>query len=90
MAIDLTNKELSFVLKFKTQVSALLTAYEACQDLRIQYDALAYSGALLDGAFTGENNHLDNTVVGNAFTSLDAIKTLMGQGHATNLYKVVR
>lgn len=89
MSTNLVLKQSNFLSRYKQEVFNFLTAFENCKKLRAEYDALGYSGEFLSEAILGQNAHLDNGIIADGFSSLDAIKNLMETGHATNLYKVV-
>lgn len=57
--------------------------------LNAQYVAGDLGNVLVDGDFVGDNAGISQADLVAAISSLDAIKTLLGQGHATNLYKVL-
>ncbi len=92
MALTATEKT-SFINRVRSSSLKICQAWEEMQAELDQWTALDMGGAesedkLQDSDFIGDNAGLDvadiSAVVG---TSLTALTTMMGQGHATNYYR---
>lgn len=82
-------KHSNFVSRMVAEVGQFLETYQELQQLRAEWDALGYSSAITQTDLDGLNSHLTPQMLADAFSSLAAIKAVMDQGHATNLYKIV-
>ena len=90
---DLAAKKANFISRYKTNVTELLNIVTELKELRTEWDSQGYSSAIVDGDFTGDNNHLTAANLASAITSIQAITDLLaanGNAHYTNLYRVVR
>lgn len=91
---DLTVKKSNFISRTVAAVTALLTDVEGIQALRQEWDALGYSpgsgpeSELSPGDCNGANAHVSPAILADAFNSLEALKTLLLDGHLTNLSKL--
>lgn len=86
------DKDQAYVTNVRLKVTQILLALEQLEGLRKEWDAGGYSGAT-ELAFTGNNDHMDATILSNSINSYDAIETLLsggGNAHYTNLYKAKR
>lgn len=82
-------KHSNFVSKMVGQVAEFLEDYQELLQLRAEWDALGYSSAITQDDLLGSNEHLTPQMLADAFSSLAAIKAVMDQGHATNLYRLL-
>lgn len=75
-----------WISRYRGQVTAFLNALEDLLALKQQYTALDYGNTLTDEDLAGANSDLTLPDIPAAVSSVDAIATLVGQGHNTNLY----
>jgi hypothetical protein len=93
---NLSGKKSDFVSRLVTDVSSLLDATDNLLALRLQYDSLGMAPGgtgpyvLTQDDILIANNHLTPQEIADAFSSLDAHKALLVQGHLTNLNKIRR
>lgn len=77
------------ITKVRQAATKIIDAVDDLTALKAEYDALDLGSALTVNDFEGSNAHLNVAAIAAVEgTTLSAIKTLMAQGHATNLYKV--
>ena len=95
--MPLTPKEKKvFINNVRDAANQILKGVNELKFLRDQWDALDMGGSLTDDRlqdsdFTDDNIGLSAADVINVFGStLPALKTLLNQGHATNLFRVRR
>ena len=69
-------------------IRRIVDAIGELDNLRSEWDALGLSGTLTPENFVGENEGLMGDDIAGVYTTHAALKALMAQGHATNLYKV--
>lgn len=72
----------NFEHRVREATKTYLRAYERMVGIKAEYTALGGADFVAD--LTGD---LGTTGVTGIITSVGALETLMGQGHATNLYK---
>lgn len=84
-----TTQKSDFISQTRQVSTDLIDAYNALITMRTEWYALNLGTEIKDEDFVGENEGLTvydlSAVIG---TTLTAIESLMGQGHATNLYKI--
>lgn len=81
------SRESDFVTLARQHARNFWEAYQELKSMQDEWNAQAY-GDNLDSsdAFEGENENLNSTKVGGViFDTMNAIETLMNQGHATNV-----
>mgnify|MGYP001496523906 CR=1 FL=1 len=76
------------ITNVRTQARTIIEAISELDSLRSEWDALGLSGTLTPENFVGENEGLMGDDIAGVYTTHAALKALMAQGHATNLYKV--
>lgn len=78
----------NFITNARREAQKFYDSYHSLKKMQTQWNALAYGDALPAGA--GENTGITKTEVGAVvFDTVDAVTTLLGQGHATNLAKLL-
>lgn len=90
---DLTKKKSNFITRYRTNTTDLLDTVNELKEQRVEWDSQGYSSAIIDGDFTGDNDHLTAAQLASAVTSIQAaidLLTANGNAHYTNLYKVIR
>lgn len=82
------SREQDFISIARTHAKSILDAYNGLKALQLEWNALDYGSTLDDGE--GENSEITKSEVGAVvFDTTDAITTLLGAGHATNLAKLL-
>lgn len=82
------SRESDFISETRTHARALWNAINSLEALQNEWNALDYGATLDVGA--GENAGLTSTEVGAVvFATADAMRTLLGSGHATNIAKLL-
>ncbi len=77
------------VTRQRQAVTKLLAAMDELRANRAEWDALGMSPEAVDEAMAGENADVTGAQVAAAYTSTEALNALLvGQGHATNFYRV--
>lgn len=84
MAVDA-----DWISKYRSQVTAWLTALNALNALGQQYVSLDYGNTLTDEDFVGANADIVKADLVAAVASVQAIGEVTSQGHSTNLYKLI-
>jgi hypothetical protein len=82
------NRKSDFISEFRGGVDRFLKAMDELRALRHEYDALDYGNSITDPDFAGSNEGVTRQGLLDAVSSVAAVDTLLGQGHATNLYRV--
>lgn len=85
---DVSAKKVNFANREVQAASALIDALEDLHALRAEWDALGYASAIEDTDLTGPVAHIAAADLAAAFTTLEALDTLLAAGHYTNLYKL--
>jgi hypothetical protein len=83
------STERTFIRNYVSGVETLLEGYQKLISLKKQYDALDLGNTIQEDDFL----EFVGMTIGElkaAITSISAIETLFGQGHATNLYRMKR
>ena len=88
--MPLVDKHSNFVTQVIVTNERLLASLEDFQNLRLEWDALGLSTAITDASLTGDNAHITPAILGDAFSSLEALQAVMNAGHRTNLYRLKR
>lgn len=84
MPSTLANKHQDFITAARAHALAIWDAVNSLKTMQVEWNALDYSNTLGNG--TGVNADVTEAMVGAVvFDTCDAIETLFGQGHATNL-----
>ena len=79
-----------FISNSRAASGALITAIDQLRALRKSSDALNLAETLVPDDFAGNTDVDTADVMAVIGTTLDAIETLLAQGHATNLYNLMR
>lgn len=77
-----------FIDDWRAGVSRLLNDLEELRALGSEYAALDLGNELVDGDFQGANEGITKAHFVASVSSVEAFQTLLGQGHATNFYRV--
>ena len=85
-----TAQKSDHITRVRSAVDTWLAAQAALTELKREWDALDLGSDMVEADFVGENIGLLPADIAAVYTSLAAELTLMGQGHATNLFKVSR
>jgi hypothetical protein len=85
----LDAKIANFVSREVSAAQALIDAFDAWDELRKEWDAQGLSALITDDHLTGGNAHVSAADLANAFSSIDALESVLAAGHATNLYKLI-
>jgi hypothetical protein len=81
-------REQDFITQARQHATALWYAIYALQTLQAEWNAKAYGDTLPDGV--GANEGYTKTEVGAVvFDTTNAILTIFGQGHGTNVAKLI-
>lgn len=81
-------READYITEARQAARDIWNAYNRLKGLQVEWNALDYSNTLDAG--TGDNAGLTGVEVGAVvFDTTDAITTLLGTGHATNLAKLL-
>ena len=84
----MANRQQDFISTVRNHAKAIWAAEQALLALQSEWNALDYGNTLEDGL--GENAGITRAEVGSVtFDTANAINTLFGQGHATNLAKLL-
>lgn len=75
----------AFIASACQQAKKFWDAYHALKDMQDQWTALDYTNTLFDSA----DGPKAADVLAVVFTTTNAVATLMGQGHATNISKLL-
>lgn len=82
------NREQDFITEARQHARKLWDAVNALKALQLEWDSLDYGNNLDDGE--GDNAGVLADDVGSCvFATTDAILTLFGQGHGTNVAKLL-
>jgi hypothetical protein len=77
-----------YITEARQATRKLWDAVNALKALQLEYNALDYGNTLADGV--GENEGYTKAEVGSVvFDTTEAILTLFGQGHSTNVAKLL-
>ena len=79
-----------FVTALRAQTTAMWDAQNAAELLVEEFNARGWSGNISDADIDGDNYDVSAQTVSDAIGSVAAFQTLMGQGHATNLSKMIK
>lgn len=79
-----------WISRYRQQITAWLNALNALGALGEQYVALDYGNSLTDEDFGGDNSDIGKADLVAAVASVQAIDAFTAQGHATNLYRLVK
>jgi len=82
------NQIYDFIRNTRTQTNALIDAIEELDALKAEWDAVDMGNQLDAEHFISNDTGLAPADITAVFTTLAAIKALLAEGHATNLYKV--
>jgi type 1 fimbria pilin len=81
------DKKQDYITNVRIQATKFVDAYNELQKAQLEWNALDYSNTLPNGE--GQNLGITKSEVGAVvFDTTDAIETLLGQGHATNLFRI--
>lgn len=81
-------RESDFISEARQHAKNILDAYNGLKGLQLEWNALDYANTLNDGE--GANEGITKTEVGSVvFDTTDAITTLLGAGHSTNLHRLL-
>lgn len=84
----MTSREQEYITNVRAYARMIWDAYHALQAAQSEWVALDYTNTLDDG--TGANAEITKAQVSSVVnTTVDAIETLFGQGHATNIAKLL-
>lgn len=78
------------VTAMREQATALWDAQNAAETLVEEFNAKGLSGQITDEDINGDNYDLTAQNVSDFIGSVAAITTLFGQGHATNISKMIK
>lgn len=78
------------VTAMREQATALWDAQNAAEVLVEEFNAKGLSGAITNEDINGENYDVTAQNVSDFIGSVAAITTLFGEGHATNLSKMIK
>ena len=78
----------TFVTRYRTAMGTFLTAWEALQGLRTEYDALNIGGILSAGDLSGTNVDIQVSHFTLAVGSIGTLNSSFLTGHNTNCYKI--
>lgn len=84
----MSNAESDFISTYRQLVTQWLEVQGELEEKRMRWDALNYSGELLQEHFIGENASITKEQLASAVATMEAISNLLSQGHRTNLYRV--
>lgn len=88
MATAEQTRESDYITRARQAAKQLWQAELALEALQAEWNALNYSATLAAGV--GENEGILAADVGSVvFDTADAVRTLFGQGHATNIAKLL-
>jgi hypothetical protein len=83
-------RQSGFVTEARQAARQFWQAHQTLEKLQAEWNALDYGTTLEEAAFGGENAPLSAADVGAVvFATADAVRGLLGAGHATNLAKLL-
>ena len=78
------------VTALRTQATAIWDAQNAAELLVEEYNARGLSGQIVAGDIDDQNYDVTPQLVSDALGTVTAVEGLMGQGHRTNVAKVIK
>lgn len=75
------------VSRVRQTAAQLIDGVDKLQALKREWDALGYSAAIIESGIIGDNAGVTGADIAAVYVTLDALNTLLAQGHATNLYR---
>lgn len=82
-----SNVKDAFITNYRAQVTGVLEGMTEALALKVQYDALNYSGSLVDGDLVGLNAGITAQEFKDAVAAIEALRTSF-DAQRTNLFKV--
>jgi len=86
----MNQKHTNFASRQVDVTTAFLNAFQDLLELRYEWDAQGFANAITDEDLQGDLSHIVAADLAAGFTSVEAVRALLAQGHNTNLYKLVR
>ena len=84
----MASRQSDYIGEVRKEARKLWDAINALKALQLEYNALDYGNTLPDGE--GDNEGYTKAEVGSVvFDTTEAILTLFGQGHSTNVAKLL-